>query len=198
MTIKIVITLIVGLLAGIFLMPPDAYAFTGLMLDLGLCLLLFVAGIDIGRNKEAITHIKELGVKILLVPFGAIVGSVLGGAICGVLFGFSLFEGGAIGAGLGWYTLAPIIITPYSAELGAISFLTNVFREVLAIILIPTIASKIGFLETISCSGATAMDTTLPIIGRSTSPEVVVVSFLSGVIMSVAVPILVPILISLG
>lgn len=197
MTIRIIMVLIIGILSGMFIFPNDTYSYTGLLLDIGLCLLLFFVGMDIGNNKKAFEHIKKLGFKILLVPISVTVGSIVGGIIAGLLFGIRLNEGAAVGAGLGWYSLAPIIIAPYSSELSAVAFLTNVFREVFAIISIPLIAKKIGFLETIAVSGATAMDTTLPIVTKNTSEEVAVISFISGLLMSIFVPILVPIFIAM-
>jgi len=191
MTIKIILVLIGGILSGSFIVPESMYDSTGLLLDIGLCCLLFFVGIEIGNNKDTIKNLKGVGIKFLIVPVAAILGSLFGGIICSFIFNINIFGALAIASGLSWYTLAPIIITPYSAELGAIAFLTNVFREVGAFILIPAIAKHIGFLETIAVGGAISMDTGLPIITKNTSQEVVIISFISGVIMSLMVPVLV-------
>ncbi|MDF2616165.1 MAG: hypothetical protein K0Q47_820 [Sedimentibacter sp.] len=71
------------------------------------------------------------------------------------------------------------------------------FREIIAFISIPFIAKHIGYLETIAVGGAISMDTGLPIITRNTSQEVVIISFISGIIISLMVPILVPIFVGL-
>ena len=197
MTIKIILILIGGIISGFFILPESIYQSTGLLLDIGLCCLLFFVGIDIGNNKETFKNLKNVGFKVLIVPVFAIAGSLFGGILCSFIFKMDLFGSLAIASGLSWYTLAPIIITPYSAELGAIAFLTNVFREVMAFILIPFIAKHIGYLETIAVGGAISMDTGLPIITKNTSQEVVIISFISGIIMSLSVPVLVTLFIGL-
>lgn len=197
MTIKIIIVLICGILSGFFILPESVYNSTGLMLDIGLCCLLFFVGIDIGNNKDTFKNLKTVGLKVLIVPAAAIIGSLFGGIICSFIFDMDIYGSLAIASGLSWYTLAPIIITPYSSELGAIAFLANVFREVIAFISIPFIAKHIGYLETIAVGGAISMDTGLPIITRNTNQEVVIISFISGIIMSLMVPVLVPLFIGM-
>jgi uncharacterized membrane protein YbjE (DUF340 family) len=108
----------------------------------------------------------------------------------------SLFETAAIGAGLGWYSLSAIELSKHSAELGTIAFLANVSREVIAFIAIPIIAKKIGDIETIAAAGATSMDTALPVITKATKSNISILSFFSGVILSLLVPILVPLMMS--
>jgi uncharacterized membrane protein YbjE (DUF340 family) len=120
------------------------------------------------------------------------VGSLIGAFIIGAILGYPLHESGAIGSGLGWYTLSSIIIAPYSAELSVLAFLTNVVREIIAIMMIPLVAKYVGFYEAIAPAGATAMDTTLPIVSRNTNSETAVLSFSTGLILSTLVPILVP------
>lgn len=191
MTVKIILVLIGGILSGFFIVPESFDSSTGLLLDIGLCCLLFFVGIDIGNNKDTFKNLKSVGFKALIVPVAAILGSLFGGIVCSFIFNMNIFGSLAIASGLSWYTLAPIIITPYSAEYGAIAFLTNVFREVMAFVLIPFIAKHIGYLETIAVGGAISMDTGLPIITRNTNQEVVIISFISGIIMSLMVPVLV-------
>lgn len=195
MTIKIILVLIAGILSGLFILPESVYGSTGLLLDIGLCCLLFFVGIDIGKSKDTFKNLKKVGFKILIVPVMAIIGSLFGGVLCSLIFDMNIFGSLAIASGLSWYTLSPIIITPYSAEFGAIAFLSNVFREVLAFITIPFIAKNIGYLETIAVGAAISMDTGLPIITKNTNQEVVVISFISGIIMSLMVPVLVTIFI---
>lgn len=197
MTIKIILILIGGILSGFFILPDSIYQNTGLLLDIGLCCLLFFVGIEIGNNKNTFKNLKKVGLKMLVVPVAAIMGSLFGGILCSFIFDMNIYGSLAIASGLSWYTLAPIIITPYSAELGAIAFLTNVFREVFAFICIPFIAKHIGYLETIAVGGAISMDTGLPIITKNTNQEVVIISFISGIVMSLAVPVLVTLFVGL-
>lgn len=197
MTKKILIALMLGIVSGLFIMPDAVYENTGLLLDIGLCLLLFFVGIDLGSNKDIFKNLKNVGFKILIVPFATIAGSLVGGIVCSFIFKIDLFGSLAIASGLSWYTLSAIIITPISAELGTVAFLSNVFREVMAFILIPFIAKHIGYLETIAAGAAISMDTGLPMVTKNTNQEVAVISFISGVILSLAVTVLVPIFVGL-
>ena len=197
MTKKILIALVLGIVSGLFIMPDAIYENTGLLLDIGLCLLLFFVGIDLGSNKDIFKNLKNVGFKILIVPFATILGSLVGGIVCSFIFKINLFGSLAIASGLSWYTLSAIIITPISSELGTVAFLSNVFREVMAFIAIPFIAKHIGYLETIAAGAAISMDTGLPMVTKNTNQEVAVISFISGVILSLAVTVLVPIFVVL-
>ena len=103
----------------------------------------------------------------------------------------------AAGAGFGWYSLAPTLLAPYSLTLSAIAFLSNVLREIFSIIAIPIVSRSIGYLECVSLPGAAAMDTVLPVIVGATHERITVYAFLSGLILSLLVPILVPLIIAL-
>lgn len=197
MTKNILIALVLGILSGFFIIPDYVYNNTGLMMDIGLCLLLFFVGIDLGSTKGLFKNLKSVGFKILLVPAATIAGSLAGGIICGLIFKINIFSALAVASGLSWYTLSAIIITPISSELGAVAFLSNVFREVMAFVAIPFIAKHIGYLETIAAGAAISMDTGLPMITKNTNQEVAVISFISGVILSLAVTVLVPIFVGL-
>lgn len=197
MTKKILAVLAAGILAGLFIMPESVYDSTGLLMDIGLCLLLFFVGIDLGNNKDLFKNLKTVGFKVLTVPAATIIGSLTGGIICSFIFKLDIFGSLAIASGMSWYTLSAIIITPVSAELGAVAFLSNVFREILAFVFIPVIAKRIGYLETIAAGAAISMDTGLPIITKNTSQEVALISFISGVIISLSVTVLVPIFVGL-
>ena len=191
MTLKIILAVIIGAVVGFFI-PDSFYSVTDTLLTIGLCLLLFFVGIDIGKNKNVFNDIKNSGRLFFLIPIGVTIGSLLGAIGVGFILGYPVNESGAIGSGMGWYTLSSIIIAPYSSELSVLAFLTNVVREVLAIAMIPIIAKYIGFNEAIAPAGATAMDTTLPIISRNTNSETAILSFSTGLILSTLVPILVP------
>jgi uncharacterized membrane protein YbjE (DUF340 family) len=197
MTKKILLVLALGVLSGLFLIPDNIYGVTGTLLDIGLCMLLFSVGVDIGSNKDIFKNLKSVGFKLLIVPAATVLGSLFGGILCSIIFKMNLFGSLAVASGFTWYTLSAIIITPVSAELGTMAFLSNVFREIIAFISIPFIAKHIGYLETIAVGGAISMDTGLPIITRNTSQEVVIISFISGIIISLMVPILVPIFVGL-
>ena len=197
MTLRILLAVIFGALTGMFILPQGVLAYTDLIIDIGLMLLLFFVGIDIGLNRSVFGKIKAIGFRILYIPLAIIIGSIAGSAVAGIVLGMPFNEAGAIGAGLGWYTLSSILVATYSSQLSAMAFIANVTRELIAFIIIPTVAKKLGFLEAIAPAGATAMDTGLPIVSRSTDPETAIIAFLTGVICTSSVPVLVPLILNL-
>lgn len=199
MSLKIFLSVILGTALGYFFLPETISSSIGIIIDIGLMVLLFFVGIDIGKQKDTLERIKKMGFKVLLVPAAVIVGSVVGGMVAGLLLKIPINEGGAVGSGQGWYTLSSTILLANNyVELSALAFLSNVFREVLGLVSIPLIAKYIGKLETIAVSGATAMDTSLPVISRSTDPETTIIAFVTGVICTASVPIVLPIILNLS
>lgn len=198
MTIHILLAIFLGVISGYFFAPEIIVSNIDLIIDIGLCLLLFFVGIDIGRNKNILKDIKQYGYKIILIPFMIVLGTLFGSVLASVFLKLSVFESAAVGAGLGWYSLSAIELSKYSAELGTTAFLSNVLREMMAIIFMPYIASNIGHVETIAAAGATSMDTSLPIITKFTGGSVSIIAFFSGLVLTTLVPVLVPLLIGLN
>lgn len=197
MSLKILLSVASGMGIGYFFLPASVNASTDIIIDIGLMLLLFFVGMDIGKHKDVLDKLKGLGFKVLLIPLVIIIGSVVGGMVAGPLIGLPYNEAGAIGSGLGWYTLSSMMLSTYSTELSALAFLSNVVREIMALITIPLIAKYIGHFEAIAPSAATAMDTCLPVISASTDSETTIVAFITGVICTMAVPIILPIILNL-
>ena len=171
---------IVGILLGYFTKSYINFDIS-LLIQFGLYLLLFFIGIDIGKNDNILNDLKKLNKKVLF----------------SILLPLSMGESVAISAGMGWYSFSAIELSKVSVELGGIAFLSNIFRELLAIFLIPIIAKKIGSFESVSVAGATAMDSVLPIINKSNPAEISIISFYSGLVISIIVPILIPILVNI-
>ncbi len=197
MTKIIIASVAVGMVSGYFFLPEWFIDSTEYTLVIGLCILLFFVGIDLGSDEDLVKNFKKVGWRILIFPFAIILGTMAGCLVGAMFLPMSVREAMAVGAGFGWYTLAPVILTQYSAEISAISFLHNVMRELIGIILIPVVAKRVGFIETTSLPGAAAMDVCLPIVERSTNANIAVYSFISGMTLSIAVPILVPLIIGL-
>ena len=169
----------------------------GLMITIGLCILLFFVGLDMGLEGTVFTQIKTVGFRVLVIPVAVIGGSLLGAVVCGIILPLSMKEALAIGSGLGWYSLAPGIIIDHGLVVAsAISFLHNIMREVLSFVLIPIVAKKIGYIETVALPGAAAMDVCLPIVERQTRSDIAIFSFVSGLVASFVVPVLVPLVLS--
>lgn len=196
MTLKIIGSLIIGILCGFYVFPGNNLFVIGLVTDSSLALLLFTVGFDLGRGGNLREKIKDLPKVALAVPFLIAIGSILGTILANIFLDLPVGDAALMGSGFGWYSLSAVIIAQsYDVTLGALSLLTNVAREVLAIILIPIIARKLGPLPAVAPGGATAMDVTLPIISQNTDAQTTLVAIYSGTVLSSIVPFLVPFLI---
>jgi uncharacterized membrane protein YbjE (DUF340 family) len=198
MTLIILTSLIAGVISGYILLTPDLALFFDELSGWALVFLLFCIGVDIGRQRKILSEFKILGFKVLLIPFAIIAGSILATAVVGLLIGMPLKEATAAGAGFGWYSLSGVLVTQiYSAEAGTLAFLTNVMREIIAVITIPLLARYVGKYEAIAPGGATTMDVTLPLISKSAGSDVTLTAFINGVILTALVPVLVTVLLRL-
>lgn len=136
--------------------------------------------------------LRQYHVRVLIIPAGIVAGSVLGGLVCAPLAGMSLPTGAAVASGLGWYSLAGVMMTDIAgAQVGSITFLANLLRELVSFFSIPWIAKHLNYPTCIAPAGATSEDTTLPMLIRCTNGETVVLSVLNGVICSALVPVLI-------
>lgn len=196
MTFLIIGSVIIGILLGITIIPGNLFPYIDTVTTYALALLLLGIGIDIGLNKGTLIEARKLGLKILLIPIGIAIGSIIGATTSGYIVGLMYNESAAIGAGFGWYSLSGVLLTEiHSVKLGSLAFLTNVLRELISIITIPFIAKYFGKIICIAPGGATTMDVTLPIIKKSGGKKIVIPAFINGVTLSTLVPILVPFLV---
>ena len=190
MVLAAIVSLFLGIVCGRWIFSPQVVALFAQLSPYVLYLLMFAVGISVGTNKLVFQKVGEYHLKILLIPFGVITGSILGGMIASLLLSYPLGEGTAIACGMGWYSLAGVLLTDLSsAQAGSLAFLANLMRETVSFALIPPIAKHLNHFTAIAPAGATSEDTTLPMLIRHTSEEVVVLSVFNGVLCSAAVPI---------
>lgn len=181
-----------GMLAGRFLIPAALSAHCGTVINVGLYLLLFLVGVDMGRQGTILSDIRAAGLRVVLVPLAVAVGTLSSAALVGLALPMGARDAAAAASGFGWYSLAPTLLAPYSLSVSAVAFLSNVLREVLSIVTVPLAARYVGYVECAALPGAAAMDTVLPVVVGATHERIAIYSFTSGVILSLAVPILVP------
>ena len=190
MSFIILLMVVVGMLLGDLVIRrvcTDLPAFqsrSGDYLVVGLCIMLGLIGFSMGLDGSIARILRNAGLGVILVPIFAVLGTLLGGAVYAALSPMTLREGLAISAGFGWYTMA-----------SAVSFLHNVLREMLGIILLPVIAGKIGYIEAITIPGTASTDVCLPIVEQVCSSETVAYSFCTGMLMCITSAALVPIII---
>lgn len=198
MIILAIVSLVLGVTCGQWLFGAGTVITLSTVADYALSLLMLSVGISVGANRLIFRKLRENNLKILVIPFAIIVCSVLGGYITGLLFGMEPGVSMAIASGLGWYSLSGVMLTELAgAQIGAVTFLANVLREILSFLIIPTIAKYMNKYTAIAPAGATSEDTTLPMIMKCTDEEVAVVSVINGVICSIAVPVLIELTFSL-
>lgn len=194
MILQILLALVIGVMAALSgLVPSGLSDNLDFLLTAILCLLLFVIGIDLSQNRGVVGEVKRLGWKILLLPLFIAMGSILGALAVSFIVGMSPQNAMAIGAGFGWYSLSAVILTGLvGAEIGTMALLTNVFREILSIMLLPLVVKYFGKTAAVAPGGATTMDTTLPFVVKYAGSEMGVVALISGIILSLLVVFLVP------
>lgn len=198
MTILIFSSVIIGILIGFFFFNQELKNLLDPITNFSLAVLLFGVGIDIGSSREILKDLKIMGWKIILIPVLIAFASVIASVLAGVILGFGFEESAAVGAGFGWYSLSGVLISKlHSAELGSLAFLTNVFRELMTVMILPFVGKYFGSLAAIAPGGATTMDVTLPLVKESGGEAVVIPAFVSGAVLSFLVPILVPFFLNL-
>ncbi|MEE4198836.1 MAG: lysine exporter LysO family protein [Bacteroidales bacterium] len=183
---------IIGLLAGIYELLPDHFLENDYSLY-ALYLLMFFVGIGIGSNKKSLQLIQKINIKILWVPLSVIIGTYIGVSIFALVQDhLSMIESLAIGSGFGYYSLSSVLISEVTNDtLGVIALLSNITREIITLLFTPLFARYFGKLAPISSGGATAMDTTLPIITRAIGSDYAIISVFSGVVLTILVPFLI-------
>jgi len=193
----IALALLAGVGTGVLLHTDISQA--DRYLSVALMALVFLIGLGLGSDwKRIMGIVRRQGFRMLMTPVLTVIGSLAGGVLGGVLCGIVWRTGLVIGSGFGWYTLSAVIVgDALGTEMGTLAFLSNIVREVLAIVLIPWITRWAGGAAATASAGATATDVCMPVITRSAGPEWAVPAFISGGLLSLLVPVLIPALLSI-
>ncbi len=183
---------VVGLIGGIYKVFPE-WLLDEDLTTYALFILMFLVGISIGSDKNAFYVLRKLNFKVILVPLCVVVGSLVGTSVVSLLMSdMNVKEAMAVGAGFGYYSLSSIFIGQlHSQELGVVALLSNIFREIITLLAVPLLVKYFGKLAGIATGGATAMDTTLPIIVKFTGKEYGIIAIFSGITLTILVPVLV-------
>jgi uncharacterized membrane protein YbjE (DUF340 family) len=100
--------------------------------------------------------------------------------------------------GFGWYTLAgPLAAAQLGAAAGIFAFLGNFLRELLTMLLAPVLGPKVRAEGIAAMGGATAMDTTLWFVKEYGDRDAGSLALGSGLILTVAASLLVPLALAL-
>lgn len=193
--LKPLLAVLVGLLAGYFLLPKLAFVedvATG-----ALMLLLFLIGLQL-RNaglslRKLLMNRQGLGIALALT-----LSSLVAGVLLIPVLALPWHDVLALASGFGWYSLSGIVIgDALGPAWGGVAFLNDVLREIIALALIPVLISARPAMA-IGYGGATAMDFTLPVIRSSGGLGCVPVAIASGFLLSFLSPVLMGVFLSLG
>lgn len=186
----VLVALVLGMLVG-FSITLD---FADSLVELFLIALLFVIGIEIGKDAK-VEKFKEVWKDSVFLCVGTIIGSLMAGLVLSFLLHLDLKLSASVALGMGWYSLTgPFLAKTIGSFAGALGFTSNFLREVMTIFLYPKLNDKKA---AISIGGATTMDSTLPIISSFSNPQISLIAFVHGFIISAAVPLLLMLVASL-
>ncbi|USA48057.1 lysine exporter LysO family protein [Acinetobacter sp. C26M] len=192
--VKAFLALGVGILLGVIVNSASlAISFNSWYL---LLIFIFLIGIEL-----AFTQFDRswLSWRILLVPIAAFVGSCLAAIFNYFILSnhYSLNEVMALAQGYGWYSMSGILFTElHSAKMGGIALLTDLFREIFAILLMYCLGWRFPR-SAISSAGATSMDVTLAMVKQSCGTHYVPHAMMSGLILSLLAPLLISLFLNL-
>lgn len=180
-----------GLLLGVYRVLPASWLDNDYSFYV-LAALMFSVGFSLGHQPDTIQQFRRIHSRVLFLPLTTVVGTFLGVLILSFFSERSVFDFLAVGSGFGYYSLSSILITEYKGiELGTIALLANISREIITLLFAPLMVKYFGKLAPIAAGGATTMDTTFPIIIRTSGKEFSVVSIYHGFVMDLSVPFLV-------
>lgn len=193
---KLILVVGAGLVAGV-LLNQDLHwveSASGWILFL----LLFFIGIQLRNSGLSLKQIL-LNKHGMVIAAVIILTSWLGGVIAAWLLDMPIYQALAMASGFGWYSLVGILVGDAFeiAVLGGASFMIELLRELVALVLIPMLIRRKPC-TAIGYAGATAMDFTLPVIQTTGGVKCVPVAIVSGFILSLLVPALILFFVSLA
>ncbi len=162
-----------------------------------LYLLLLLVGMQLRCGDISLKSVllNRQGFRVALL---VIISAWAGGALAGWWLDLPLYQALALASGFGWYSLSGILVgDQLGPVLGSTAFLLDLGRELLAIVLIPLLVRR-SAAAAIGLGGATSLDFTLPVIERCGGVRCVPVAVSSGFILSLAVPVLIPLFLGLA
>ena len=169
--------------------------------EASICVLYFLMiliGINLGGNQNLKEFVSQLSPKMLLVPLATVGGTVVFSAIGGfILSRWNAFDCMAVGSGFAYYSVSSILITQLktasmgvqiATELGTIALLSNIFREMFALIGAPLIRKYFGYLAPISAAGIGSSDISLAVITKYCGMNAVPIAIIHGLLINITMP----------
>ncbi len=193
--VKVLISIGGGVVLTAFIPTSDLSVSSDDLAMIMLYALIFLVGIDLSlfRFRE---QIQQLSKRSLLMPWLVVVGSWGGGLLYVLLTDWQWTTVLALSSGFGWFSLSGVMVEQQlGPEMGLMALLVDLFREILAILLIVGIG-RFHFASGVAVSGAAAMDSALPIIKNACAREAIPLALYSGAVLTICTPLLITLLLA--
>ncbi len=191
--LKLLAVVVAGALMSV-LLPIAKTLPIAILTDICLKIMLVTVGVGLGFTPLA-KLTGSFSKRTLLLPVITMIASLAAGALASLFLVPQVGRSMAVTAGFGWYSLSGILIADMgNAQLGALAFLSNLFRESLALLSIPVLQHWHKSGSAIAAAGATSMDVSLPVLNLYGAAPLIPLAVYHGFFLSLAVPILVPVL----
>ncbi len=108
MTWLILVSVALGIVLG--WLTHGALQIPGFVENICFAILLFAVGYSLGRDRTLWSRIKAEGLRMLAIPASVLVGTLAGGVAAAWLLHLQLRTTLATSAGMGWYSLAALLL----------------------------------------------------------------------------------------
>ncbi len=189
--------ILIGVVVGYFFITENWVWILDYIFTASLFFIYVGVGVGLGADLGVFQYIRLLGWRVLILSGAVLVGSLLGGYIGGLFVPFPLAVSMIASGGMGYYSLTTAYMTQnLGAEAGIYGFLINVIREFATVLLLPVLI-RLGKSAPIAGAASSSMDTMLLPVTRFVGPELGIVTLITGVVLTVIIPFLLPILLTI-
>ena len=150
-----------------------------------LLLMIGIIGADLAQIRLSGQWVSP---AMLALPGLVVVGSMLGGALVAWLVDVPLKAGLALSSGYGWFSLSSVMVAEALGKAyGTMALSIDLLRELLAFVILYAVGRWWPVVG-LAAAGATAMDSSLPIIKQVCSPSVIPMAMVSGFLLTLLAP----------
>jgi len=150
-----------------------------------LLLMIGIIGADLAQIRLSRQWVSP---AMLALPGLVVVGSMLGGALVAWLVDVPLKAGLALSSGYGWFSLSSVMVAEALGKAyGTMALSIDLLRELLAFVILYAVGRWWPVVG-LAAAGATAMDSSLPIIKQVCSPSVIPMAMVSGFLLTLLAP----------
>jgi hypothetical protein len=162
-----------------------------------LLLMIFAVGFQTTRELRTLSTGQSASRGVALFILLALPVAVMAGTLCfcagaGLFLKYGWRDSMLCGAAMGWQTLGgPMVQELRGLQLGNVAFLTNMFRDVVSLLLIPLVSRRGYELLGVTPGGVSSMDILLPGIMAASGRHVLLYAMWVGASCSFWAPILI-------